>query len=640
LELTSAGDGKGIRVTLASPSGAGWDLSRSAELQVTLENEGESAVEVRVSARNTGCDGTLDTVWGVTRLTPRSHGRATVRLIRAPRQPGKFGLGKYPGTSELVQAHVGTIDPAGVTSIEVQIAGLGKGGGTMKVLLTDMRPAGVGVPGPVPFFPFVDRYGQYVHRDWEGKIHSDEELAASGADELQELKRLSDPREWDEYGGWATGPQLKATGHFRAEKHGGRWWLVTPKGRLFFSTGPVGVRSTESGILTGREDWYAELPDRKLFALAYLKPTAGVGTFNPETTTAISFLRLNLLRKFGPDWQKRAAEIAHLRLRKYGLNTMGNWSEREYYLGAGTPYTTPVVYRSRMLREGYMKFPDIFDPKYEEVLDAGMREAAVSTADDPMNIGYFVDNELGWGWKGRSLSDEAMQAPPDQPMKIALVNWLRERHGTVDALNKAWESKYATWDAVLADRSKPGEAQGKDMLAFQEIVTRRYFKLSRDVVRKYAPEKPYLGCRMANYCGMNADALDRAAEFCDVVSFNIYKWAPEADAFMKKYDKPVLIGEFGYWPRGVTPFNQVGAPGSFVDREGRYREYMEKVISRPNFVGAHMYLYADQVISGRGDGEAQPTGFVTVTDQPKMDLFHAARGISERLYDDLARAKQ
>ena len=29
------------------------------------------------------------------------------------------------------------------------------------------------------FFPFVDRYGQFRHADWPGKIHSDEELAAA-----------------------------------------------------------------------------------------------------------------------------------------------------------------------------------------------------------------------------------------------------------------------------------------------------------------------------------------------------------------------------------------------------------------------------------------------------------------------------
>ena len=34
-----------------------------------------------------------------------------------------------------------------------------------------------------------------------------------------------------------SGPKLRATGFFRAEKVGGKWWLVDPEGHLFFSLG-------------------------------------------------------------------------------------------------------------------------------------------------------------------------------------------------------------------------------------------------------------------------------------------------------------------------------------------------------------------------------------------------------------------
>ncbi len=69
------------------------------------------------------------------------------------------------------------------------------------------------------FLPFVDRYGQFMHDDWPGKIHSDGELAAARAAEDVWLKdhATSPIPDVDKYGGWAGGPQLKATGFFRTE---------------------------------------------------------------------------------------------------------------------------------------------------------------------------------------------------------------------------------------------------------------------------------------------------------------------------------------------------------------------------------------------------------------------------------------
>ena len=42
--------------------------------------------------------------------------------------------------------------------------------------------------------------------------------------------------ERDRYGGW-TGKQFEATGFFRTQHDGERWWLVTPEGNAFLSLG-------------------------------------------------------------------------------------------------------------------------------------------------------------------------------------------------------------------------------------------------------------------------------------------------------------------------------------------------------------------------------------------------------------------
>jgi hypothetical protein len=58
-----------------------------------------------------------------------------------------------------------------------------------------------------PFFPFIDTFGQYRHKDWPGKTHSLDEMASRRAAEEKELAAQTGPGGWDQYGGWAAGPR-------------------------------------------------------------------------------------------------------------------------------------------------------------------------------------------------------------------------------------------------------------------------------------------------------------------------------------------------------------------------------------------------------------------------------------------------
>jgi len=89
------------------------------------------------------------------------------------------------------------------------------------------------------YFPLVDSLGQYKNAEWPGKIHSREELLNTIEFEEEDLRQHPGSPGWDKYGGWLNGPQLKATGHFRAAKWNSKWWLVDPEGRLFWSHGPT-----------------------------------------------------------------------------------------------------------------------------------------------------------------------------------------------------------------------------------------------------------------------------------------------------------------------------------------------------------------------------------------------------------------
>ncbi len=113
------------------------------------------------------------------------------------------------------------------------------------------------------YYPFVDSFGQFMYDEWPDKIHSTKALKARHAKESEELEHIKPLPDWNLYGGWATGPQLEATGRFRVEKVDGKWWFVDPEGKLFWSHGMDCVEfGTQTRTrISDREHYFQYLPD-------------------------------------------------------------------------------------------------------------------------------------------------------------------------------------------------------------------------------------------------------------------------------------------------------------------------------------------------------------------------------------------
>jgi len=218
------------------------------------------------------------------------------------------------------------------------------------------------------FFPFVDQFGQYQHAQWPGKAASQSDINQQHVDEISNLQANPAPRQWNAYGGWAAGPQLKATGHFRTQQLDGKWWLVDPTGRLFWSQGITGVKLSQSTNPKGRENYFTKILEGG------------------------DFRRANLKRKFGDDWVAKTAQLSHARLHSWGVNTVANWSDREIYSLQKTPY---VVY----LGSGISKEvpAELNENAFREKVRRRINpESAARFKDDPWCLGVFVDNELHW----------------------------------------------------------------------------------------------------------------------------------------------------------------------------------------------------------------------------------------------------
>ena len=62
---------------------------------------------------------------------------------------------------------------------------------------------------PEEFFPFIDKFGQFKHKDWPGKIHSDAELSQARVSEAALMAADSGPKEWDKWGGLGQWPDAR-----------------------------------------------------------------------------------------------------------------------------------------------------------------------------------------------------------------------------------------------------------------------------------------------------------------------------------------------------------------------------------------------------------------------------------------------
>lgn len=618
-------------VTLEAPQGH-WDLSGRQFISFEVTNLGDTSVTVHCRVDNPGADGVKNCVTENVSVPSGESRTLTVRIFPVP--------WKLDAPLDLVgmranPVHEGRIDTANVTQLIVFLnrpsedhlfeIGAIRAGGDVEVLDAST------------FLPFIDELGQYIHKDWSGKTHSVRELRAALRAEEEELQAHVGPEDRTLYGGWADGPRLRATGFFGVHKHKGKWWLVDPTGRLFWSHGIDCVRSANPTPISDREHYFGNLPEEgSAFARFY-----GQGSWAPHgyykdhsPYRTYDFTRANLLRKYGEDFEQAFANMTHRRLARWGLNTIANWSDERVYLLRRTPYVGTIHFDARRLEgsEGYWgKFYDVFDPSFRLNLRQRLAHEQGRSAGDPWCIGYFVHNELAWG-DDTSLAVAALISPADQPAKIAFMEDLQAKYRTIAALNDAWDTGYRSWSALLESREAPDEQRAReDLQAFYTRTAETYFRTIRGELKRVAPHHLYLGCRFA---WVNDRAARAAARFCDVVSYNRYRYSVEDLKLPDGIDMPVIIGEFhfGALDRGLF-HTGLRRTDSQQDRAAKYEVYVRGALRNPYITGTHWFQYKDQPTTGRGDGENYQIGFLDTCDKAYPEIIAASRRIGEDMYE-------
>lgn len=516
------------------------------------------------------------------------------------------------------------------------------------------------------FYPFIDKFGQYLHLTWPDKVTDDNNLVARYEDERNDLKLLN-PAHFNQYGGWKNGPSLEATGFFRTARLGGIWWLVDPEGCLFLSSGVTTVGSvvrTDAGGssalrtgLSGRENFFEWLPPenhpgRLLGLIANETATVTSGDYRGQRPLAANFFALNALAQYPQatsiqDLRSWSSTLAFQRLRSWGFTTIGAWSDPDLFNRLGRrPYTHMLQPAHPGLINGSTTYLDYFKDQWLINLRARLTAEIGLTIGDPYNLGFYIDNERGWtksNVSARSLGLWVLKAPSEPLLeryaKRAFRDQLRSKYGTIANLNSQWQVNYSSWDDVLTRQDvEPAAAlSDEDMRAFERLYAETYFSTCRQAMREIAPQHLYLGCRFTS--GARPVLLELAAKYSDVVTVNLYGQAARLLPGMEVGpDGPLMCTEYHYTAQDTGLFADAVAANSRrstqTERALAMKAYASSFSAHPRYVGTHWFQYFDYPPSGRLDSRNMNSnlGFVSTANLTYAEMAKAAREMNYAMY--------
>lgn len=361
----------------------------------------------------------------------------------------------------------------------------------------------------------------------------------------------------DKYGGWKVGNNA-ATGFFRVEKIGSRWWLITPEGNLYISK--------------------------------------GVTAFSPGNSVRS---KSELQKKFGTvaEWAKK--EIVNLK--DMGFNSVGAWSRDSEILRLKDeekiPYTVIVspmgalngAMKSRgEEKEGYAAagwegypydFASVFSPEFDKLVEEKIKTVS-KYKDDPYCIGYFTDNEIPW---------------KDYALEKCLTKW-PAGHLNHDKAQEWLDARKGMTGATISD------ATDSDKKAFIAYCLETYLQKVTSALKKYDPNHLYLGCRFNQwkYELKNEEIFKVAGKYMDVISLNHYqKWEPD-ETVMRNWElwsgRPFLVTEFYVKGEDSGLPNATGAGWNVKTQKERgyfYQNFVRVLVKGGTCIGWHWFKYMD-----------------------------------------------
>ncbi|MBI4587087.1 MAG: hypothetical protein HY717_24005 [Planctomycetes bacterium] len=388
---------------------------------------------------------------------------------------------------------------------------------------------------------------------------------------------------------------------FKAEQENGIWWLAAPDGKRFFSRG---VCCVDTGI-----SWLDFKPENPGYAAwqHYRRPA---------------------------EWADSTLE----RLKRWGFTTIGAWSDAAA-LKLSKKMDLPYTVVLHLVASG-APWWDMWDPVVIHDLEQTARSQIERFRNDPLLIGYFTDNELGW-WNAALLKAVLEQAPSGQTRR-RLLSILRESYkNDWDLLKQDFEPDGAGSFAGLEQGGRlflrPGGNGRQTLKPFVAMVARRYYQLTREVIRKYDARALILGDRYQSF--YYPEVAKEAGQHLDIVSTNLNA-AWNDGRFARFYletlyalaRKPILVTEHYLCAMENRSGNQNSSAdfpvvGSQKERARSYQNSTRALASSPHVVGLDWFQYYDEPKFGRDDGENYNMGLVDIHDRPYEEITLASASL-------------
>lgn len=486
----------------------------------------------------------------------------------------------------------------------------------------------------------IDELGQWTKKDWKGKVSGREECnklllaMLSRAEKSEDKFPFSD---WDEFGGWKK-KTFKKTGRFHIERENGRFWLVDPAGNAFLSSGIDCINPGVETRIGPIRDFVGEKLLKDFEKIPEYEP--GTMKISRDRKDFFNFGTENLKAAFGNNWKESWMKIIKYYLLSWGVNTIGNWSDREFIRFARMPYVIPL---DSVSKEGFphtekmifRDFPDVFSPEYKESA-ARYAESLDEFKEDPYLIGYFMRNEPEWAFVyGLNIAEEMLACPLKTASKEVFIERMKSAYGDILTFSKAWNLKLGSFDELnngIYKAASLSEKAADDLRTFSEEMITRYVEIPAKELRKVDKDHLNLGMR---YAYITDKSLLCGSENFDVFSINSYQITPlsSVEQVAALLDKPVMVGEFhhGALDRGLTAHGIRGVTTQ-KERGKAYRYYVEQGLTNPCFLGAHYFQLNDQSPLGRFDGENYQIGLIDICMQEYEEMTRAMRECHERMY--------
>lgn len=405
------------------------------------------------------------------------------------------------------------------------------------------------------------------------------------------------------FGGHALGQETVE--YIGLQQKEGVWWLVSPKGKPFFS---IGVNHA-------------------------VDPNLWLQPYNKENTAKL----------FGEEiktaWRTPDAEAS-----KKWLSQIEDWIREwkfdafgMHFRGVNNAHISPDLYYTDQIR--LMKFhpsmkpgdpwPDVFSDAFVQKVDNTAKAVCEKNKNKPNLLGYYFTDEPAWDNFFRRVpenfkwwfyfnpwTDTLRKLPADAPGKQAWISVLKNNYPSPQQAAAVYGVHATTWTELeqMADWPIPKKSPDvtRDNTQMLMRIAEKWYAIQHAAVRKYDPNHLIFGDKHRNQ--VQKWLYPVLKKYVDVVVIQRGGWNPGFEEHFRevhqKTGKPILIGD------GVPDYKQT------ISGEITYHKYNEKKIgqsyskfvqtltSQPYIVGYHHCGFIQTYQTPQRKNYATRSGFI------------------------------